>query len=137
MPKIFTSKTQKIGKIGENLTCKFLVKRGFSIKERNYNQKWGEIDIIATKDSKLYFIEVKSVLRNNLNKVSREMLDNYYKPEDNMHPWKMKRMAKTIQVYMMSNKISEETNWQVDLIIAFIDLKNKKVKFKTLENIIL
>jgi Holliday junction resolvase-like predicted endonuclease len=38
-----------------------LKSKASSIKERNYTKKWGEIDIIAIKEDKLYFIEVKSV----------------------------------------------------------------------------
>ena len=61
MPKIFTSKTQKTGEIGENIAVKFLVKHNFTILERNYTKKWGELDIVAEKQGKIYFIEVKSV----------------------------------------------------------------------------
>ncbi len=60
MPKVFTSEKQKIGELGENIAVKFLTKKGFFISERNYTKKWGEIDIIAEKNNKLYFIEVKS-----------------------------------------------------------------------------
>ena len=67
MPKVFTSETQKKGEIGENIAVKFLMKHNFSIIERNYTKKWGEIDIIAEKSNKLYFIEVKSVSRETLN----------------------------------------------------------------------
>ena len=56
MPKVFTSETKKTGEIGENIAVKFLVKQSFSILERNYTKKWGEIDIIAKKDKKLYFL---------------------------------------------------------------------------------
>jgi Holliday junction resolvase-like predicted endonuclease len=89
MPKVFTSDTQKTGEIGENIAAKFLVKQGFSIKDRNYTKKWGEIDIVAEKDNKIYFIEVKSVSRETLDDVTHETLDQY-NPEDNMHPWKLK-----------------------------------------------
>jgi len=135
MPKVFTSETQKIGKIGENIAEKFLVKHDFLILDRNYTKKWGEIDIVANKNKKLYFIEVKSVSRNLIN-VSQETLDQY-RPEDNMHPWKMKRMARTIQTYLLSNKIPDNTEWQVDLFVVFLDLKNKKAKIKVVNDIIL
>jgi putative endonuclease len=136
MPKIFTSETQKTGKIGENIAERFLVKHNFFVLDRNYTKKWGEIDIIAEKKSKLYFIEVKSVSRETLENVSRETLDQY-KPEDNMHPWKLKRMARTIQTYLLSNKIPDEKEWQVDLLVVFLDLKNKKAKVKVVNDIIL
>ena len=120
MPKVFTSETQKIGKIGENIAERFLMKHNFSILDDNYTKKWGELDLIAEKKEKLYFIEVKSVSRNLIdvshdlsvlqnNQKGTETLDQY-KPEDNMHPWKLKRMARTIQTYLLSNKYRMKKN---------------------------
>jgi len=135
MPKVFTSEKQKIGEIGENVAKKFLMKHGFSILDRNYTKKWGEIDIIAEKDNKLYFIEVKSVARETLDGVLHETSN--YRPEDNMHPWKLKRLSRTIQTYLLSKKIPDEKDWQVDLLVVFLDLKNKKAKIKVVSDIIL
>jgi putative endonuclease len=136
MPKVFTSEKQKIGEIGENMAVKFLVKQGFTVLDRNYTKKWGEIDIVAEKDKKLYFIEVKSVSRSNLDSVSRETL-NSYKPEDNMHAWKLQRLSRTIQTYLLAKKIPDEAEWQVDLLVVFLDLKNKKAKVKVVSDVIL
>lgn len=143
MPKVFTSEKQKIGEIGENVACKFLVKHGFTILERNYTKKWGEIDIVAQRQEnnrlKLYFIEVKAVTRD-LSNVSRitfkDSLDQY-RPEDNMHPWKLKRLSRTIQTYLVSKHVSEETKWQFDLLVVFLDMKNKKARVKRIEDVIL
>ena len=135
MPKVFTSETQKIGEIGENIAVRFLVKHGFLILNRNYTKKWGEIDIVAEKTNKLYFIEVKSVARETLDNVSHETSD--YRPEDNMHPWKLKRLSRTIQTYLLSEKIPDEKEWQVDLLVVFLDIKNKKAKVKVVSDIIL
>jgi len=135
MPKVFTSEKQKIGEIGENVACKFLLKNGFSIIDRNYTKKWGEIDIVAEKMGKLYFVEVKAVSRD-FSFVSQGTLDQY-KPEDNMHPWKLKRLSRTIQTYLISKKIPEEMEWQVDLLVIFLDLKDRKAKVKVVSDIIL
>lgn len=45
------NKTDKriLGDLGEDISCKFLLKK-FFIVERNYSRKWGELDIVATKD---------------------------------------------------------------------------------------
>ncbi len=51
---------QKIGKLGEDLVCKDLKNKGYTLIERNYWKPWGEIDIVARKQGKLYFIEVKT-----------------------------------------------------------------------------
>jgi len=143
MPKVFTSETQKTGETGENIAGRFLVKHGFSILDRNYTKKWGEIDIIAEKANKLYFIEVKSVISTDIKtltgrheNVSRETNDDY-RPEDNMHPWKLKRISRTIQTYLLSKKIPDEKEWQVDLLVVFLDIKNKKAKIKVVSDIIL
>jgi len=133
MPKVFTSETQKIGEIGENIACKFLVKQGFLVLDRNYTKKWGEIDIVAEKQNKLYFIEVKSVSRD-LN-VSHGT--DMWRAEDNMHPWKIKRMSRTIQTYLLSKKIPDEKEWQVDLLVVYLDIKNKKAKIKKIQDLVL
>lgn len=135
MPKVFTSKTQKTGEIGESLAVRFLVKHNFTILDRNYTKKWGEIDIIAEKEDKIHFIEVKSVARETLDDVLEETSD--YRPEDNMHPWKLERLSRTIQTYLLSAKIPEEKNWQVDLLVVFLNLKTKQAKIKVVKDIIL
>ena len=135
MPKIFTSETQKTGEIGENVAVKFLMKHNFSILDRNYTKKWGEIDIVAEKDKKIYFIEVKSVSIFDLDNVSQETLDQY-NPEDNMHPWKLKRLSRVIQTYILQKNL-DDREWQVDLLVVFLDIKNKKAKIKVVKDIIL
>ncbi|HBB49680.1 TPA: hypothetical protein DEQ22_03260 [Candidatus Nomurabacteria bacterium] len=136
MPKVFTSETQKTGEIGENIAVRFLVKRGFLILDRNYTKKWGEIDIIAEKADKIYFVEVKSVSSFNISQnVPHET--SLGRPEDNMHPWKLKRLSRAIQTYLLSKKIAEEKEWQVDLLVVFLDLKSKKARVKVVRDIVL
>jgi len=142
MPKVFTSETQKTGEIGENIAVRFLMKHGFSILDRNYTKKWGEIDIVAEKGNKLYFIEVKSVSRETLNtfipKSYNDSDDRYeHRPEDNMHPWKLKRLSRTIQTYLLSKNIDDEKEWQVDLLVVYICEKEKKARVKVVSDIIL
>jgi len=130
---------RKIGDIGENIACRFLVKRGFEIIEQNYNKKWGEIDIIARKGQKLHFIEVKSVTRDSLKYVSPET--DSYRPEDNLHPWKLKRLSRVIQTYLLGYKgnrdVTHETDWQFDVVVVYLDIKGLQAKINYLEDIII
>jgi len=137
--KNFTSKTQKIGELGEDIACNFLVKHGYSILERNYTKKWGEIDIIAQKNDNLYFIEVKSKSVSNLDFVSNlfdEQINRTGRPEDNMHPWKLKRLSRTIQTYLINKRIGN-TPWQFDLLVVYLDIDHRKARVRKVENIIL
>jgi len=114
---------RKLGDIGENIACEFLVKRGFKIIDRNYLRKWGEIDIVAQKEGILRFIEVKSVSADT------------YRPEENMHPGKLKRLSRVIQTYLLSKKIDKD--WQLDLITVRLEMKTRLAKVEIIENIII
>jgi putative endonuclease len=115
---------QKIGRLGEEIAVKHLVKHFFEILDRNYRKKWGEIDIVAKKDGILHFIEVKTV--------SYET-----KPEENVHFWKRKRLSRVIQTYLADKNVSCETDWQVDSIAVFLNFKTRQAKVRFIENIIL
>jgi len=137
------AKHNEVGEIGEEVACMFLVKRGFEITDRNYRKKWGELDIIAKKDGKLHFIEVKTVSRppayyaragENIANISRETLEQD-KPEERVHKWKQKRLARAIQTYLPEKHISRETSWQIDIIAVFLDLNNKDARIRFMENI--
>jgi putative endonuclease len=84
--KRFTSKTQKIGEIGEKIAEMFLVKRGFTIIEKNFTHKLGEIDIIAQKERKIYFFEVKSIVgKNSENNTPQDLQNNNVTRETYIH----------------------------------------------------
>ncbi|NTU47040.1 YraN family protein [Candidatus Roizmanbacteria bacterium] len=55
-----TSSNQSIGSYGEQQATDYLIKSGFQILHRNYRTKYGELDIVAKKLSKIHFIEVKT-----------------------------------------------------------------------------
>jgi putative endonuclease len=136
--KNFTSNSQKIGELGEDVACKYLVKHGFSILERNYTRKWGEIDIIAKKGDIIYFIEVKSkqVDSNfdfyNLTKQS----DETNRPEENMHPQKMQRLRRVVETYLINRKVGS-VDWQFDLLVVYLDMHKRLARVKNIDNVIL
>jgi putative endonuclease len=49
-----------LGKIGEDLACAELERRGYAILARRYRRRGGELDIIARDGATLVFVEVKS-----------------------------------------------------------------------------
>lgn len=132
--KKFTSNSQKIGELGEDVACKFLTKHGFSVLERNYTKKWGEIDVIAQKNNKRYFIEVKSKSVSDLDYVFNQYESG--RPEDNMHPWKIKRLKRVVETYLISKKFGD-VDWQFDLLVVYLDLEKRTARVRVIDNVIL
>jgi len=137
--KNFTSNSQKIGQLGEDIACKFLMKHDFSVLERNYTKKWGEIDIIAEKNGKRYFIEVKSTSVSSIDYIKnleRKEDGHINRPEENMHPWKLKRLRRVVETYLISKRLGT-IEWRFDLIVVYMDIDKRQAHVKLIENVIL
>ncbi len=78
------------GNVAEERAADFLIEKGFCIVERNFYSRFGEIDIIASKDNALHFVEVKSG-------------EDYELAIQNITPTKLSRIIKTANVYMKKN----------------------------------
>ncbi len=108
--------SRKKGNIAEDKACKFLYDNGFDIIERNFYSRFGEIDIIASKDGIFHFIEVKSGL-------------DYELAISNITPQKLHKFIKTVYVYMKKNTLN------IDFMIDAIVITPKKIHL--LQNITL
>ena len=51
---------QTLGKMGEDLACRELVRRGYAILARRHRTRFGEIDIVSESDGMIVFVEVKA-----------------------------------------------------------------------------
>jgi len=122
---------QEIGALGEEIACNFLQAKGYEVIERNYRKKFGEIDIICRKGDNLVFVEVKSVSRDN---VSRETASDAYRPEDNVHKDKIKRIERAIRVYLHERRVADAQEWSLVLVTVEIDTKNKRSRVKLLKD---
>lgn len=122
----------KVGPLGEDIACKYLIDRGFEIVERNYNKKQGEIDIVAKRGESLHFIEVKSV---SWNFRRGEIGERGIRPEENLHSNKLKRLFRAVQIYLMERRIPKEMLWQMDALFVFIDQRIKKSAVEYYEHI--
>ncbi len=127
------AKTEKrrVGDVGEGIACTYLAGKGWKVVERNYWRPWGEIDIVATDpDGRLRFVEVKSICRPLDG--SRET----YRPEENMHPQKLRRLYRVIQTYLLEKRVRESHQWQLDLVCVYMDFEKRRARVTVLENIV-
>jgi len=123
---------RKIGSIGEEVAANFLKSKGFIILDRNFRKPWGEIDIIAEKDGVIRFVEVKSVSRETLPDVTRESED--YRPEELVHEKKLRKIARTAELYMAS--CMENREYQIDVIGVFLDTAHRKARCRLFEQVL-
>lgn len=109
--------------MGEEVAEKYLKKLGYRILDRNYRQKWGEIDIVAKFKKDIVFVEVKSK-----EKGSR------FLPAQNVNFHKQQRLIRAAQTWLLENKIPPQTAWQIDVIIVELDYENRNARVEHLRN---
>ncbi len=84
---------RKVGNFFEEKSCNILIKESYRILERNYQNRYGEIDIIAEKDLELVFVEVK--YRKN---------KNYGYGYEAINKKKLLKIFNLAQLYIQNNK---------------------------------
>lgn len=135
--KQFTSPSQKLGKLGEDIAVRSLKKGGYMILDQNVTRSCGEIDIVAKKDNTLCFIEVKAVSAD-LSRYKNDNLDDIYNPFENIHPKKLAKFLKTVELYLYEKQFCEDTEIPhvVNGVAVYIDEVTKEARVRVLENIV-
>lgn len=103
------------GNAGESIAKEYLIKHDYKILNCNFRIRNGEIDIIATKNKCISFVEVKT--RKNL---------KFGYPRDAVNYIKQKRIINAANVYIMKNNL-EDINVSFD-VIEVILYANSRVK---------
>ncbi len=104
-----TYKSQ-LGQLGEDLACEYLVKKGYKIIDRNFRQKWGELDIIAkSPDKTLVFVEVKTMTDNGSEGIQ---------PEDQLTRAKLEKLKRTASLCAghYPELVNDDKGWRIDLV---------------------
>ena len=118
--------TQKseLGKLGEDLVCRHLKKKGYKIIERNYLKPWGELDIVTISPEKiLVFIEVKTVSG------PQPMITG----EDQVTQAKLIKFRRAAELYANGSKLLNAKGWRIDLVAVTMD--GSEFDLKHYENI--
>ena len=149
--KVFTSETQKIGEIGEEIACKYLINKGFTVIERNFTRKAGEIDIVARKGNEIQFFEVKSASLDESRRVSRETSNNpvssdfakatldvsreTFRPEENMTFAKMKKLSRVTQIFFTEHRQFRDIDFFWNIILVEMNQITRIAKVRMLEKV--
>ncbi len=122
------------GSLGEDISTLYLKKLGFSIQNRNFRKKYGEIDIIVLKAETLFFVEVKTVACEipDLSSVEISRITERYFPEERVTRGKIEKLSRVIQTYL-SERGEEDLEWSFAVVAVFVDRKRKKALVRFVE----
>ena len=106
---------KEIGQKGENLAVDYLQNAGYTVLERNYRCKLGEIDIIARDNDTLVFIEVRS--RSSL---------AFGLPQESINRRKRHQISKVALEYMIRRKL-KNIPARFDVVAVSFEGRKEKV----------
>lgn len=103
-------KPQNIGKLGEQVALKFLLKQNYSLIKKNYRIKGGEIDLIMKDETtqEIVFVEVKTITAN-----------QDYPPEERISKKQKKLIIHAVKVWIFNNSSSQDC-YRIDVISVLI-----------------
>jgi putative endonuclease len=99
-----TKQKQALGQWGEELAARFLENNGYTILGRNFHTAHGEIDIVASKQGALIFVEVKT-----------RSSHAFAYPEDSVTLRKQAALLSAAEDYIQAHPESSDS-WQFDVI---------------------
>ena len=113
------------GKLGEDIAVNELLKSGYTILERNFTKRCGEIDIICRKNDIICFVEVKT--RHNPIKAL---------PREAVNLKKQKRIKETAEkyIYEIGNIDSNIYSFNFRFDVAEIMIIEDDIYFNYIEN---
>ncbi len=115
----------KIGRLGEDLAIKHLLKSGFTILDRNFSRPWGEIDIIAMKRDVIYFLEVKTVSYETVSDFHQNLAQGFYLPEQRVSEAKLDRLQKIIETWLQKQDTSHLCDVDITALSVHVILADK------------
>jgi putative endonuclease len=109
-----------LGRIGEDLACRELQRRGYAILARRYRRRTGELDIIARDGPTVVFVEVKA-------RTGRKFGDAV----DGVTGLKRRRMTRVALEYLVRHRL---TNCPCRFDVVSIHMENEQPVIELYQN---
>lgn len=114
------------GKEGEEMAESYLRKQGYRIIEMNHQTKFGELDIIASKNNILVFVEVKF-----------KQTEDFGTPEEMIGKNKLNQVQRTAEMYLLNNPdiAKQFDRYQIDAVCIVGPPEDEASRITHYENI--
>ena len=111
------------GRHWEDIAVGFLEKKGYRIWERNFNGAKGEIDIIASQEKTLVFVEVKA-----------RRTRKFGTPSESVTPKKQKSIISTAEEFLYKRHLHNQ-GWDIRYdVISVFSPKNEQPEIELIED---
>ncbi len=118
-----------IGRIGEDYAARYLLRSGYVIQARNYRGGRGEIDVVASRDGQVVFVEVKA-RTSDARGTPREAVDRTKRQRmvsaARQYITQMRDAVYDVDIYD-TDAAEEEVPHRFDIIEVYIDVRNGEV----------
>ncbi len=94
-----------LGVKSEQQACEYLLKRSLTLIEKNYNTRYGEIDLVMKEGDELVFVEVRSRYKN-----------NYADAIESITPSKQKKLRFTAEHYLNKHYQNHPPTCRFDVV---------------------
>ena len=116
-------KNKNTGTWGEEQAALYLQKQGYMLLCKNFHSRYGEIDLIATKDDIIAFVEVKTRAK-----------DSLYSAAEAVTPAKQQKIILTALHYMEEYNSDLQPRFDVCDVYPVVVKRKKTAEINYLEN---
>ena len=96
----------ELGKLGEKLACEYLIVNGYTLVDQDNRNGHFEVDIIALKDDRIVFVEVKT------------RTEGSGDPLDAITPQKIKRLCTAANRYVKQHNYLHKVQFDIITVIC-------------------
>lgn len=120
------SANYETGKLGEDIARKFLLSKNYTIITSNFKTKFGEIDLVASKNHILIFVEVKLKIG-----------EDFGRPEEMINKRKLLQVQNTAVSFLQKYPL-DKTNcdsYRIDAVCVVLAANKEIERIDHYENI--
>jgi putative endonuclease len=110
------SARSNLGRFGEQAALVYLLRHGYTLLDRNWRCRYGEIDLVVQSNDQVVFVEVRT-----------RRGDASVVPEESVGPAKQQRLVLLAAAYIEAAGLDPQTQ-RIDVIAVIVDSRGRVVR---------
>lgn len=122
-----------IDKLGEDIACIYMKRKGYEVIDRDYYNKLEDINVVAEEKGRIYFIQVKTATC--LRDVNHETVKGMYRIDNGLEALRVKKMESVVKSYLEKYNLQGKP-WSYGVIVVYLNENQRKAKVFMLKDMI-